>query len=70
MTSYLRGIHTPHRKGTKDKGAFRMDIPKTVTIPMAMHIGKPAIPVVKAGDMVKVGTKIAEADGYISSPVY
>lgn len=70
MTSYLRGIHTPHRKGTKDKGPFRMDIPKTVTIPMAMHIGKPAIPVVKAGDMVKVGTKIAEADGYISSPVY
>ena len=70
MAFYLRGINTPHRKGTKESSPFRMDIPKTVTIPMAMHIGKPAIPIVKAGDMVKVGTKIAEADGYISSPIY
>lgn len=70
MASYLRGIHTPHRKGTKNSPVISMDIPKTVTIPMAMHIGKPAIPVVKVGDTVKVGTKIGEADGYISSNVY
>jgi len=37
---------------------------------MSMHIGAPAIPTVKAGDIVKVGTKIAEADGYISSDIY
>ena len=70
MGSYLRGIHTPHRKGTKDTPAIRMDSPKTVTIPMSMHIGKPAIPTVKVGDLVKVGTKIGNADGYISSNVY
>lgn len=70
MASYLRGIHTPHRKGTKKSPVIRMDVPKTVTIPMAMHIGKPAIPTVKVGDLVKVGTKIGEADGYISSSVY
>lgn len=47
-----------------------MAIPKTVTIPMAMHIGKPATPTVKVGDTVKVGTKIGQADGYVSSHVY
>ena len=70
MSTYLRGIHTPHRKRTKKKPAIRMEIPEKVTIPMSMHIGKPAIPTVKVGDLVKVGTKIGEADGYISSPVY
>ncbi len=70
MGSYLLGIHVPHRKGTKDSPLVKMDCPKTVTIPMSMHIGKPAIPTVKVGDLVKVGTKIGEADGYISSDIY
>lgn len=70
MASYLRGIHVPHRKGTKNSPVTRVDIPKTVMIPMSMHIGKPAVPCVKVGDLVKVGTKIGDADGYISSPVY
>ena len=70
MPIYLRGIHTPHRKGTKNKPILRLDTPSTVTIPMQMHIGKPAIPTVKVGDLVRIGTKIGEADGYISSPVY
>ena len=44
--------------------------PKTVTIPMQMHIGAPAIPTVKVGDTVKVGTLIAEAVGAVSAPIY
>ncbi len=47
-----------------------MAIPQTVTIPLSMHIGRPAIPTVKVGDTVKVGTKIGEADGKISAPVH
>ncbi|MBE6740060.1 MAG: electron transport complex subunit RsxC [Ruminococcaceae bacterium] len=70
MGSKLRGIHTPHRKDTKNSPVIRMDIPSTVTIPMSMHIGKPATPTVKVGDLVKVGTKIGEANGYVSSPIY
>lgn len=35
-----------------------------------MHIGKPAVPVVKVGDHVDVGTLVARQDGFISSPVY
>ena len=70
MASHLLGIKVPHRKGTKNRPVIRMDIPQTVTIPMSMHIGKPAVPTVKVGDLVKVGTKIGEADGYISADVY
>ena len=70
MAFYLRGIHTPHRKNTIKQPTARMTAPNFVTIPMAMHIGKPAVPTVKVGDQVCVGTKIAEADGKISSPIY
>lgn len=70
MASHLVGIKVPHRKGTKDRPVIRMEVPATVTIPMSMHIGKPAVPTVKVGDLVQVGTKIGAADGYISSDVY
>ena len=70
MAFSLNGIHVPHRKNTANSVAVRMDTPNTVTIPMAMHIGRPAIPTVKVGDEVKVGTLIGAQDGFISSPVY
>lgn len=70
MAFNLPGIHVPHRKNTIKQPTVKMDPPKTVVIPMSMHIGKPALPLVKVGDLVKVGTKIGEADGKISSCVY
>jgi len=70
MAHSLHGVHVPHRKKTRHCPVVRMDIPKTVTISMAMHIGRPATPIVKVGDMVQVGTKIGEASGAISVPVY
>ncbi len=47
-----------------------MPPPQTVTIPMSMHIGAPAKPVVKVGQEVKVGTLIAEAGGFVSVPMH
>lgn len=70
MAFYLPGIHTPHRKNTIKQPTAQMAPPQSVTIPMSMHIGNPAIPTVKVGDTVKVGTKIGEADGKISSNIY
>lgn len=60
----------PHRKNTANMPPVRMPSPETVVIPMAMHIGRPSVPVVKAGDKVKVGQLIAEAGGYVGSPIY
>ena len=57
-------------KNTAGLKPVRMDIPTVVTIPMSMHIGAPAEPVVKPGDTVMVGQPIARAVGLVSSPVY
>lgn len=70
MAMYLHGVHVPHRKKTRHKPVLRMNVPQTVTIPMSMHIGAPSVPIVKVGDEVKVGQKIAEAGGFVSVPVY
>ncbi|MDO4481208.1 MAG: electron transport complex subunit RsxC [Bacillota bacterium] len=66
----LQGVHVPHRKNTAECVPVRMPAPETVRIPMSMHIGAPAKPVVKPGDEVKVGQLIAEAGGFVSSPIY
>ncbi len=66
----LGKTHIPHRKNTAKMPAVRMTPPATVRISMSQHIGAPAIPVVKAGDRVFVGTLIGEASGYVSSPVH
>ncbi len=70
MAFSIHGIHVPHRKNTHSMPAKRMDVPKTVIIPMSMHIGAPAKPIVKTGDQVFVGTKIAEPGGFVSVPSY
>lgn len=70
MAFSLHGIHVPHRKNTLAGQAVRMDAPQTVTIPLSMHIGVPAKAIVKVGDTVKIGTKIAEAGGAISAPIH
>ena len=70
MAFSLHGVHVPHRKNTANSSAVYVDPPKTVTIPMSMHIGAPAKPCVKVGDLVKVGTLIAEAGGTVSVPMH
>ncbi len=66
----LHGAHVPHRKNTAGCAPVRMPVPASVTIPMSMHIGAPAVPTVKVGETVKVGQLIAAPGGFVSSPVY
>ncbi len=70
MAFKLKGIHVPHSKNTANSSPKRMTEIKTVTLPTVMHIGAPAVPVVKSGDKVFVGTLVAEQSGFVSSPVY
>lgn len=60
----------PHNKNTAGLKPVKMPPPATVFLPMTQNIGAPATPIVKVGDTVKVGQKIAEATGTISSPIY
>lgn len=66
----LSGIHAPHRKNTANVKPESIPVPAEVVLPMSMHIGAPAKPVVKPGDEVKVGQLIAEAGGFVSAPIY
>ena len=63
-------MHVKHCKNTAELKAERIPTPKSITVPMSMHIGAPAVPVVKVGDAVKVGQLIGEAGPGLSSPVY
>ncbi|MCL2210058.1 MAG: electron transport complex subunit RsxC [Treponema sp.] len=66
----LGGVSAPHFKNTAGCAPEAMPVPAEVRLPMLMHSGTPANPVVKAGDNVKVGQMIGEAAGFVSSPVH
>ncbi len=66
----LGGIQVPQRKHTAAIRTKRLDSPASVVLPMTMHIGVPARPVVKVGDTVKVGQLVGEAGGFVSAPIY
>lgn len=70
MKKWLNGVHVPHCKNTAEAAPVPMTPSAQVVLPMSMHIGRPAVPLVKVGDTVKVGQKIAEAGGYVSAPVH
>lgn len=70
MSFFMNSIPVPMRKNTAGAPSVPMKDAKVVTLPMQMHIGEPAVPVVKMGDLVKVGTLVAKENGEISSPIY
>ena len=69
MAFYLKGVKLSHKKNTSPEKAEKISV-SSVTIPMSMHIGRPANVVVKKGDTVAVGTLIGEAAEGLSSPVF
>lgn len=69
-TKSLRGIFVKHLKNTAEEKTVFMPVPSTVTIPMSMHIGAPCEPLVKMGDLVKVGQKIGESNAPFSAPIH
>ncbi len=66
----LHGIRLPHKKHTANCAPERLPVPASVTIPMSMHIGKPARITIAKGEDVKVGQLIGEADGFVSSNIH
>lgn len=71
LSGYNGGVHPEENKELAENLPLKkFPEPETVVIPLSMHVGKPAVPVVKAGDTVKFGQKIAEADGFVSSNIH
>ena len=71
FAGYYGGVHpSEHKELSKEKALVPFPAPQIAVIPMAMHLGAPANPVVQVGDYVKVGQMIGEAAGFISAPVH
>ncbi len=69
--SFHGGLHVYDGKELSKEKAIREILPKgEMVFPLLQHIGASAIPIVKKGDRVLVGQKIAEASGFVSSPIY
>lgn len=70
ISNFLGKTRVPHKKNTAKMPPVRMPNASSVLLPMSQHIGAPAEPIVSVGDRVKIGQKIAEARGAVSSPIY
>lgn len=65
------GIHPYEGKELSKDRPIKQYLPKgDLVYPLSQHIGAPANAIVAKGDTVKVGQKIAEANGFVSSPIY
>lgn len=70
LTFKKGGIHVPEHKFTSADKIIDVELPKKVSITLKQHIGIPSVPIVKRGDKVTRGQKIAEAVGRVSAPVH
>jgi len=69
-TFRIGGVHPSENKLSAGKAIETLTLPKQAVFPLSQHIGAPATAIVKKGDVVKVGTKIAEAGGFVSAPIF
>ncbi len=68
---FRHGVHPPELKElTAGVRIRRMPFPKEVVLPLSQHTGKPAKPIVRAGDVVERGDMVGESDGFVSSPIH
>lgn len=68
---FRHGVHPEeHKELTNRLPIRRMPFPDEVVLPLRQHAGKPARPVVRVGQHVARGDKLAEADGFVSVPIH
>lgn len=70
MSKSISSLKLPHYKGTAGLSSVPIAAPPEVLLPMNMHPGGAAVPVVEVGDYVRVGQLIAREEGRNSSPVH
>jgi len=71
FNTFRGGIHPPQRKTlTENSGIENLSVPQICYIPMLQHMGVPAEPVVKIGDIIREGELIGAARGNNSANVH
>ena len=69
-TFRIGGVHPAENKLSAASAIEVLGLPKQAVFPLSQHIGAPAVPCVAKGDVVKVGTKIADAGGFVSAAIF
>lgn len=65
------GLHPGHHKSlTADAATVVLDVPSTLVVPLAQHLGAPARPLVKKNASVGRGEPLAEPAGFISAWIH
>lgn len=71
MKTFPRGIHTGHKKeATQSLPIRKAALPKRVVLPLQQNLGVPAEAIVKVGDVVAEGQKIADSAKFVSAPIH
>lgn len=69
-TFALGGIHPAENKLSSNAPIETLAVPKQAIVPLGQNLGAPSKPIVKRGDVVKVGQLLAEAGGFISTNIH
>ena len=69
-TFKMGGIHPKQNKFSAGMKIESADIPRQAIIPLGHYLGGPSLPIVKEGDLVKVGQMIGQASGFVSANVH
>ena len=68
--TFAHGVHPEGNKSTSGIPIRRMPFAPRILLPLAQHIGKPAVPTISVGQEVVRGQPIARADGFLSVPLH
>ena len=69
--TFRGGVHPDDNKSfTASKPIKALEPPQELIFPLSQHIGAPCEPCVKVGDAVKMGTKIADSEAFVSAPIH
>lgn len=72
LPTFLGGVHPPECKELSEGKAIENLMPSSgeFIYPLSQHIGAPCSPLVKKGDRVLVGQKIADSEAFVSAPIF
>ncbi len=69
--TFAGGSHPPDSKEfTAERRIVQGPEVETITLMLSQHIGAPCVPLVKKGDVVQAGQKVADNDGFVSAPIH
>ena len=70
LHTFRGGVHPPDNKESTANKKIESFRPRgDLVYPMSQHIGAPCAPLVKKGDRVLAGQKIADAEAFVSAPI-